>query len=70
MVSCPKIFRARTLSTIAFRGMIHFSERASTEVLAAPVLTTNSRASTAEAPPPIIRTFLPWAVLPSSIEEW
>ena len=55
---------------MALRGMIHFSERARTEVDFASVWTTNSRASTAEAPPPTMSTFLPWAVFPSSFEEW
>jgi len=70
MVSWPKMFRARRLSTKAFRGMIHFSERASTEVLAASAVEALEFVVNTGAPPPIIRTFLPRAVLPSSIEEW
>ena len=70
IVSWPKILKARRVSITALRGMIHFSERASTDVDFAPVWTTNSRASTAEAPPPTMSTFLPSAVFPSSLEEW
>ena len=70
MVSWPKMLKARIESTRALRGMIHFSERASTDVDAAPVWTQNSRPSTAEAPPPTMSTFLPLAVFPSKAEEW
>jgi hypothetical protein len=51
-----------------FRGMIHFSERARTLVWEASEEATNSRASTAEALPPMMATFLPFALLPSSWE--
>ena len=64
IVSWPKMLKARRVSIRALRGIIHFSDRASTEVDFAPVWTTNSRASTAEAPPPTMSTFLPCGGFP------
>ena len=51
------------------RGMIHLSDRARTLISLAPVLTAHCRASTADAPPPTIRTVLSFASLPSRSEE-
>ena len=48
----------------------HFSDRANTLMCSASVSTAHCIASTALAPPPTIRTFLPLASLPSSLEEW
>lgn len=51
------------MSTTIFRGMIHFSDRDRMDILAAPALEAYSRASTAEAPPPMMASFLPLAFL-------
>jgi hypothetical protein len=66
IVSEPRMLRASKESMSGLRGMIHFSERARTLVCSASSRATNSSASTADAPPPIMATFLPFALLPSS----
>jgi hypothetical protein len=46
---------------MTLRGMIHLSERERMDTLAASAAAANSRASMADAPPPIMASLLPLA---------
>lgn len=61
-VSWPKTLKLRRTSTKILRGMIHFSDRERMDVWDEPVWAAHSRASMADAPPPMMATFLPLAV--------